>query len=219
MRKFDLKASMYMHPTLSVGRESLVDLKKYLKTYTDSSGYLMLKGAQIVLFLERYMTSTDLREYVSGIEAMGVEVIALSGMIENSVALKLELPVFKKKNNDGVSVGEIIAKDMKTNVKVYCGDVLSGQVVEAADGDLLIKGNVSHGAKILANGDIYVLGCLEGIASAGRSGNYCSSITASKLKPQVLEIAGVAELGYRVTDFLRADSTVILREGGLFLEK
>ena len=218
MKKLELKASMYMHPTLSIGRESLVELNRYIRKYVDSSGYHMLKGAQIVLFLERYMTSTDLKGYMEVVDSMGVKVIGLSGMVENSVASKLNLPVFKKKSNDGVSVGEIIAKDMKTNVKVHCGDVLSGQVVEAAEGDLLIKGNVSHGAKLLANGDIYVLGCLEGVAIAGRGGNCCSSITASRLNPQVLEIAGVAELGYMVTNFLRTDSTVVLREGGLFLE-
>ncbi|KGX88041.1 septum site-determining protein MinC [Pontibacillus marinus] len=66
--------------------------------------------------------------------------------------------------------------------------VRSGQVLEVR-GDLLLVGDVNPGGKIIASGNIYVMGNLQGIAHAGVNGNNQAVIAASYMKPNQLRIA------------------------------
>ncbi|KGP90934.1 septum formation inhibitor [Pontibacillus chungwhensis BH030062] len=66
--------------------------------------------------------------------------------------------------------------------------IRSGQVLEVR-GDLLLVGDVNPGGKIVATGNIYVMGNLRGIAHAGVNGNTKAVIAASYMKPNQLRIA------------------------------
>jgi len=66
--------------------------------------------------------------------------------------------------------------------------VRSGQELEVR-GDLLLVGDVNPGGKIIASGNIYVMGNLQGIAHAGVNGNNQAVIAASYMKPNQLRIA------------------------------
>lgn len=66
--------------------------------------------------------------------------------------------------------------------------VRSGQVLEVP-GDLLLIGDVNPGGKVVAGGNIYVMGALKGIAHAGASGNSNSVISASVMMPTQLRIS------------------------------
>ena len=68
--------------------------------------------------------------------------------------------------------------------------VRSGQQVEAK-GSLVIIGNVSRGAEIVAGGSIHVYGSLLGRAIAGADGDKSAKIFAQSLDPELLCIAGV----------------------------
>ncbi|PFA64558.1 septum site-determining protein MinC [Bacillus sp. AFS015802] len=74
------------------------------------------------------------------------------------------------------------------NIETLTGVIRSGQVVEVP-GDILVVGDVNPGGKILAGGNIYILGSLKGIAHAGCNGNQKSVIVASKMVPSQLRIA------------------------------
>ncbi|MGM0830471.1 MAG: septum site-determining protein MinC [Bacillota bacterium] len=73
------------------------------------------------------------------------------------------------------------------NIETLTGVIRSGQVVEAS-GDILIVGDVNPGGKVLAGGNIYILGSLKGIAHAGHNGNMEAVIVASKMVPSQLRI-------------------------------
>ncbi|MCA1063564.1 septum site-determining protein MinC [Rossellomorea sp. AcN35-11] len=75
------------------------------------------------------------------------------------------------------------------NIETLTGVIRSGQVVEVP-GDILIVGDVNPGGKVLAGGNIYILGSLKGIAHAGHNGNLDSVIVASKMVPSQLRIGG-----------------------------
>src|SRR5699024_6098067 len=64
----------------------------------------------------------------------------------------------------------------------------SGQVLRV-EGDLLLIGDVNPGGKVVATGDIYIMGNLRGIAHAGINGNRKAIIAASYMKPTQLRIA------------------------------
>ncbi|MGG0716326.1 septum site-determining protein MinC [Robertmurraya massiliosenegalensis] len=65
--------------------------------------------------------------------------------------------------------------------------VRSGQVLEVP-GDLLLIGDVNPGGKVVAGGNVFVMGALKGIAHAGAYGNSEAVISASIMMPTQLRI-------------------------------
>ncbi|MEP6969968.1 MAG: septum site-determining protein MinC [Betaproteobacteria bacterium] len=77
----------------------------------------------------------------------------------------------------------------------------SGQRVYARGGDLVVLGVVSHGAEVIADGNIHVYGPLRGRAIAGANGDVEARIFAVAMEPELISIAGT----YRTTDKPLAD--------------
>lgn len=77
----------------------------------------------------------------------------------------------------------------------------SGQRVYARGGDLVVLGLVSHGAEVIADGNIHVYGPLRGRAIAGANGDAEARIFAAAMEPELISIAGT----YRTTDKPLAD--------------
>lgn len=72
----------------------------------------------------------------------------------------------------------------------------SGQRIYARHADLIVMGVVSHGAEVIADGNIHVYGPLRGRAIAGARGNADARIFATCMEPQLISIAGT----YRTTE-------------------
>lgn len=68
--------------------------------------------------------------------------------------------------------------------------VRSGQIVNYA-GNIIIIGDINHGAEVRALGNVIVLGSLNGRVYAGDNGNDKAVIAAFLLEPEILSIAGV----------------------------
>jgi septum site-determining protein MinC len=68
--------------------------------------------------------------------------------------------------------------------------IRSGQVLEV-HGDLLLIGDINPGGKVIASGNIYVMGVIRGIAHAGANGDRAAVIAASVMKPSQLRIASI----------------------------
>lgn len=96
------------------------------------------------------------------------------GNIDSNVLTKTEVEKMMKEE-EIVSVARIVR---------------SGQVLEAT-GDLLLIGDVNPGGKVVAGGNIYVMGALRGIAHAGVYGNQDAVISASVMKPSQIRISDV----------------------------
>ncbi|MDC3423889.1 septum site-determining protein MinC [Aquibacillus sp. 3ASR75-11] len=75
-----------------------------------------------------------------------------------------------------------------SEIKAINRIVRSGQVVEVK-GDLLLIGDVNPGGKVVAKGNIFVIGSLLGVAHAGVNGNREAVIVASYMRPSQLRIA------------------------------
>lgn len=74
--------------------------------------------------------------------------------------------------------------------KLVTSPVRSGQQVYAQGGDLIVLSSVSHGAELLADGNIHVYGALRGRALAGIKGNTEARIFCHQLNAELLSIAG-----------------------------
>ena len=72
----------------------------------------------------------------------------------------------------------------------YKGTLRSGQVLEC-ETSLIVLGDVNPGAKIIAKGNIVVLGSLKGIAYAGAAGDETSFVAALDMDPVQIKIGNV----------------------------
>lgn len=66
----------------------------------------------------------------------------------------------------------------------------SGQRVYSA-GDLIVRGVVSHGAEVMAEGHVHIYGALRGRALAGARGNAEARIFCTGFEPELIAIAGI----------------------------
>jgi len=67
----------------------------------------------------------------------------------------------------------------------------SGQQAYARGGDLILLGGVSHGAEVIADGNIHCYGPLRGRAIAGAQGDASARIISTDFGPELISIAGV----------------------------
>ena len=87
-----------------------------------------------------------------------------------------------------------VVKTIKT--KLLTAPVRSGQQVVSKGGDLVVTAAVSHGAELLADGNIHVYGALRGRALAGIAGDKQARIFCQSLEAELVSIAGF----YRLSD-------------------
>lgn len=80
--------------------------------------------------------------------------------------------------------------------KIITQPVRSGKQIYVKGGDLLILSSVSHGAEVLADGNIHVYGALRGRALAGVRGDTNAKIFCQDLDPELISIAG----HYKISD-------------------
>lgn len=108
-----------------------------------------------------------------------------------SELIRTKKKLYVEQVNSNVVTKAEAEKMMKENriVKVV-KMIRSGQVLEIT-GDLLLIGDVNPGAKVIATGNIYVMGVLRGVAHAGSTGNTNAFIAASKMEPAQLMIADI----------------------------
>lgn len=97
-----------------------------------------------------------------------------------------------KVQTEVMTVDECNKRLLEKQSETYVGIVRSGQVVKA-QGDLVVIGDINPNGRVIAGGNIYVLGRLKGIAHAGANGNRQAVIAASWLEATHLQIDDVLE--------------------------
>jgi septum site-determining protein MinC len=90
-----------------------------------------------------------------------------------------------------------------TSTRVITQPVRSGQQVYARGGDLLILGQVSAGAEVIADGHIHVYGKLHGRALAGAQGDAEARIFVQSLEAELMAVAGVYRVSEEIDENLR----------------
>lgn len=90
-----------------------------------------------------------------------------------------------------------------TATKIITQPVRSGQQIYAQGGDLIVLSTVSHGAEILADGNIHVYAPLRGRALAGVMGDTNTYIFCQCLEAELISVAGQ----YRISEQLKETSS------------
>lgn len=86
--------------------------------------------------------------------------------------------------------------------RIITQPVRSGQQIYAQGGDLIVLSTVSHGAEILADGNIHVYAPLRGRALAGVMGDTNTYIFCQSLEAELISVAGQ----YRISEQLKETS-------------
>lgn len=97
-----------------------------------------------------------------------------------------------KIQSDVMTVEECNRRLIENQSETYVGIVRSGQIITAV-GDLVVIGDVNPNGRVIAGGNVFVLGRLKGIAHAGANGNRDAVIAASWLEATHLIIDNVIE--------------------------
>jgi len=84
----------------------------------------------------------------------------------------------------------IVEKTVHLPAQIINGTVRSGQQVYAKDRDLVVLGAVSHGAEVIADGNVHIYGTLRGRAIAGAKGFKNAHIFCNRLEGDIVSING-----------------------------
>ncbi|MBQ4833380.1 septum site-determining protein MinC [Pseudoalteromonas sp. MMG010] len=111
----------------------------------------------------------------------------------------------------------VIEKTVHLPAQIINGTVRSGQQVYAKERDLIVIGAVSHGAEVIADGNVHIYGTLRGRAIAGAKGLDSAHIFCQKLEAELVSING----NYWLSDSLQGEhwsSAVQIKQNNESLE-
>lgn len=168
--------------------------------------------------------SFDLVWTITCLKKYGMLPIAIQTMNPNHVTLALEigLAVLSSSANQdkSLNIEEKLSKDsdpILSKPRLHNLPVRSGQQIVSQHGDLIVTSSVSHGAELLAAGNIHVYGALRGRALAGINGNKDARIFCHSLDAELVAIAGI----YCLSEAIQAVNypcQIFLREERIYVE-
>ncbi|GAB6070351.1 septum site-determining protein MinC [Thiomicrorhabdus hydrogeniphila] len=106
------------------------------------------------------------------------------------------LSVQNSSNTENMSSGD-------KSPKIHQGNVRFGEQVYAEGCDLIVLGDIEHGAEVIADGSIYIGGSLNGRAYAGNSGTMnmdAICVQAYVFEPELISIVGFYQLKNDISD-------------------
>lgn len=226
---FVFKGSLYALTSLQLQNTNLNNLDEHLK----------LKIEQAPKFFSRSPIVIDLsklpEDYVPNFKRIitclnnnnliPIGVRKSPNPLVNEAAVEYDLAILAENKDDynknkSEQQGQAVQEIKEPACKVITTPVRSGQQVYARGGDLVVLAPVSHGAEILADGNIHVYGPLRGRALAGVMNNSDAHIFCQSLEAELVSIAGT----YQVSENMRANcwknsAHIYLNDNNLKIDK
>ena len=202
---FKLKGRLYTLTVLQVISSKLLDFAEQLDE-TITQAPKLFENAPVVLdFSLLSHQEINLQEMCRIIREQGIIPVAVQGAdpLLETLAQCQGLAVLKSSATQDRCIEIDIAEKKEVfnpPAKIVTQPVRSGQQIVAKNSDLIITSSVSHGAELLADGNIHVYGALRGRALAGISGNTEARIFCRSLDAELISIAGY----YRLSDAIEA---------------
>ncbi|MBH95897.1 MAG: septum site-determining protein MinC [Gammaproteobacteria bacterium] len=136
----------------------------------------------------------DIRQAADTLGRLGVGLIGLTGdPCHRVAAATLGLPWLSSNTSSAESESDpcqIADGSVREKALVMEGPVRSGVQIYAKDRDLVVIGQVSEGAEIMADGHVHVYGRLRGRVAAGVGGQTGAEIFCVTFEPELVSIAG-----------------------------
>jgi septum site-determining protein MinC len=186
-----IRANRYSVMTLEWPKDS-EPLEQWLKEQCEKAPALMQEIA-IVLKPSSEHESDEIQAAVEVLDQLGIGLIGLTGDSRHrAVADDLGLAWLSPNNVtvDPQSNNEQVANPPRETALVVEGPIRSGVQVYAKDRDLIVIGQVSEGAEIMADGHVHVYGRCRGRVAAGVSGQANAEIFCLTFEPELVSLAG-----------------------------
>lgn len=170
--------SVYLDPQLELDvllEEVAVKFRESAKFFKDAKMALSFEG--------KHLDSAQQRQVADVIMANSqVEILCILSQ-DDELEQRHRAAVENKLQSEKANTG-----------RFYKGTLRSGQVLES-EGSVVILGDINPGAKVIAVGNVIVLGSLKGTACAGITGNHKAFIAALEMEPTQLRIGNVLGRG------------------------
>ena len=186
-----IRANRYSVMTLEWPKDS-EPLEQWLKEQCEKAPALMQEIA-IVLKPSSEHESDEIQAAVEVLDQLGIGLIGLTGDSRHRVVADDMGLAWLSPNNvtvDPQSNDEQVANPPRETALVVEGPIRSGVQVYAKDRDLVVIGQVSEGAEIMADGHVHVYGRCRGRVAAGVSGQANAEIFCLTFEPELVSLAG-----------------------------
>lgn len=119
------------------------------------------------------------------------EALVAAPPAKETAAAQVAPPALEVVADAGVAISEPQSSATAVATLIIERPLRSGQKVYARHADLIVLGVVSHGAEVIADGNIHVYGPLRGKAMAGARGNTEARIFTTQFDAELIAVAGV----------------------------
>jgi len=200
---FKLKGRLYTLTVLQIISSEMRLLSQQLSDVISQAPKLFENAPVVLDFSVVKDSDIDVQQFCQILREQGIVPVAIqnaSPLIETVAHCQGLAVLNSSSTQDKVIEHKTQEKKSVTPVaaasKLYTVPIRSGQQVVAKNSDLVVVSSVSHGAELLADGNIHVYGALRGRALAGISGNSDARIFCQSLEAELVSIAGY----YRLSD-------------------
>lgn len=166
-----------------------------------SSGKNFYKGATLTI-------TTDLKHINERQISKLKDALFDEILIKDCIFMDVEVEEKETKYFQGVYEGR---------TKFFRRPVRSGQRITYS-GNIVIIGDVNHGAEVVALGNVIVFGTIKGRVFAGNNGNQKAIISAFSLEPEILSIAGIMTISPDDFEKPKYPEIARLKDGEIIVE-
>lgn len=183
-------------PSMYTGEPALLDLSTWSAEHLEETGFTL--QAVKAVFDRAGVHLVEVRSALEAIEASAEE-LGLKCESGEAVARNepeaTEVPSAVAVNTadettSSETSAEAPADTAPRKTLVIDNPVRSGQKIYAQGADLIVMGQVSHGAEVIADGNVHVYGVLRGRALAGAAGDRQARIISTCFEAELVAVAG-----------------------------
>lgn len=217
--QFDLKAGTFTLPLLRLLGTDMAAMAQQLSDKVEQAGHFFYHAPIVIDLKEVSSTEIDFPLLIRLMRGHSMIPVGVRGgtVAQHEAAEAAELAVLsdtrpiRQDSKPGTTSGTM--PKTTTFTTLVTKPIRSGQRVYAQGGDLVVLGQVSSGAEIMADGHIHVYSALRGRALAGLKGNSDSRIFCLDLRAELISVAG----HYRISENI--DSQLAGRPVQIYLEE
>lgn len=161
----ELRTGQFSAVFISINSSSLTAIKRALTKKTKNTPSLF-HNIELILQFNPMLEKVNLIALKDLLAEYNIHLIGVADWqnnLQRELILAANLPILGKVDN----VSEILPEPRYLPTKIVSHNVIDKQVIYAKNSDLIIHGDVEHGAEVAADGNIHIYGELLGRAMAG----------------------------------------------------
>ncbi len=221
----EIKSSSVTLPLLKLLGNDLEEMSNQLMEKVHLAPDFFINAPVIIDLRELVEKKTELNfsELISMLKGYGMNPVGVRGGNEayNENARSVDLAVLSdarsKQKPESVDREPLVnreePRETRNSARIIDRPIRSGQKVYTAGADLIVLSQVSHGAEIMADGNIHIYGTLRGRALAGVKGNLESRIFCQDFRAEIVSIGGYFKIGEHLDASLLGKPVQVYLEG------